>query len=477
MLRPAIGQTNNGDFPRMAGPFGLGPEVEDWESQIPYGGFVYKYIRADRYLYNTRFQNANFLSSEYFFVKLARGIQRIVRPGPRFDIRWLGAVHILFFLIGVSIWMQVFPRVWKLGAGLLAVFIWTDAAYAQYMNTFYMDAAAIIFLVMCAAALIRAAQEPHSRIMPLMAVSAGVLFAASKTQNAIPGLLFVPLFLALALRVQPKVMRAVWIAGAILLPAGSYMVLSRATSLRGAALFNIIFMRVAPQSSHPLRTLRELGLGQDEMLHLNKNAFYPDSPMADPVWVVQFNSRTSYASLARYYVRHPQVPLRLLWHSLSAEAGAMRPFANLSSEDGFSPYSRTKKFAWWSDFRGFLFRRAPWHMVVFVTLVLLFAICILWFPGKREVGLVALTVPLLGFAEYAISVLMDAVDTARHLMLFHVATDISILLMPLMISMILPRAQLFRSAVKRNLSVATRTRETQVVTLSPTDAGAANRVP
>lgn len=433
LIRPAIGQSNNGDFPKMAGPFGLGPENGSWQSHKQYGEFVYKYLRADRYLYNTKFRDSGYVSSEYFFVKLARGIQRIVRPGPEFDIRWLGAVHLLFLLIGVTLWIQLPPPAWKIPAGLLAVFIWTDAAYVQYMNTFYMDAAAIIFLVMCAAAAVRAAQEPDSRMAPVVAVSAGILFAASKTQHAIPALLFVPLFLALAFRSHRNLTRAVWIAGAVLLPPASYPVLSRATPVRIVPLFDIIFTRLAPESSDPLRTLQELGLGKDDLPYLRKNAYFPDVPTSDPVWLRQFVARCSYGLLARYYLHHPGVPLRILWSGLSHESSNLRPIANLSPKDGFQPYMSTKHFVWWSDFRGFLLKRAPWHMILLALFVFISAGRLLRPPGKRALGLVALAIQLVALAEYSESMLTETVDTTRHLILFHAATDISILLLPLLI--------------------------------------------
>jgi hypothetical protein len=444
LIRPAIGQANNGDFPKMAGPLGLGPQSGDWSSHPQYGDLFYKYLRNDRYLYNTPFRSAVFLSSEYFFVKLPRGIQRIFRPGPVVDIRWIGAVHIVFFLAAISIWILALPPPLKLAAGLLAVFVWTDAAYAQYLNTFYMDTAAIIFLVMCAAGLLRSVVEPHSRMAPLIAVGAAILFTASKNQHAFPGLIFVPLFLAFAFRSRANAARAVWAAGAVLLPAAAYLVVAHAASDRGVPLFTVIFFRVAPESSDPLRTLRELGLGQNEVPYLGKFAYSSDVPMNDPVWVQQFNARCNYGSLARYYFRHPAVPLRMMWQTLSNQAAQIRPIANLSREDGFPLYSRTNKFVWWSNYRSRLLSRSPWHMVLLVLVVLGAAGWLFRFPGQRPLGMVALTIQGVALAEYAESVLLEAVETSRHLMLFHALTDLSILLLPLLIARLRASTTIFR---------------------------------
>src|SRR5438067_13260927 len=105
LVRPAVGLANNGDFPKMAGSLGLGPEEGTWESHRQYQEFFYRFIRDDKYLYNAGFRSAEFLSSEFLFVKLARGLQRIFQPGPRFDIRWLGAVHGACFLLAIGLWI------------------------------------------------------------------------------------------------------------------------------------------------------------------------------------------------------------------------------------------------------------------------------------------------------------------------------------------------------------------------------------
>src|SRR5579863_4301383 len=111
LIRPAVGLSNNGDFAKMAGPLALGPEIGNWTSHVQYREFVYRYIRDDRYRYEADFSTSEFLSSEFLFVKLARGIQRVIRPGRQFDIRWLGAVHGVFFLLAVGLWIHALaPR-------------------------------------------------------------------------------------------------------------------------------------------------------------------------------------------------------------------------------------------------------------------------------------------------------------------------------------------------------------------------------
>src|SRR5689334_7154413 len=123
LVRPAVGIANNGDFPKMAGPLSLGPEDGDWLTHKQYGEFVYRYLKADRYSYNEKFREAEFLSSEFFFVKLARRLHLIFHPGPRFDIRWLGGVTGVFYLLAVAFWIYAIPARRRLYAGIMVIVI------------------------------------------------------------------------------------------------------------------------------------------------------------------------------------------------------------------------------------------------------------------------------------------------------------------------------------------------------------------
>lgn len=438
LVRPAVGIANNNDFAKMSGPLALGPEQGDWESHKQYGEFVYLYIKADRYLYNSPFSAAEFVSSEFFFVKLARALQKIFQPGPRFDIRWMGSVHGAFLLFAIAVWIYAFTPPWRLYAGLLAVFIWTDVAYVQYLNSFYMDAAAIVCLLLCVAAGLHAIQDRNSRVFPLVTTGAALLFAASKSQHAVPALVFIPLFLSLAFWSRNRAARATWVSGSVLLVVCvGGMLLHDSAEYRSANVFYTVFVRIVPAAPDRLRALEELGLGREEFGLVGTYAFLSNSPMSNPEWVAQFGRRCNYATLFRYYLRHPSVPVHFLYQDLSGPASHLRPWGNLSPDDGFKPGAQAAHFGYWSDFRSWLFRRAPWHSIVLLCAAIGSALWLLLLsPPDRPLAGLALAVQILAIMEYGIAILADAVETARHLILFHAAIDISILLLPLLISRI-----------------------------------------
>jgi hypothetical protein len=432
LARPAVGIANNGDFAKMAGTAGLGPEDGTWELHQNYSEFLYRYMRADRYVYNRDFRSAAFLSSEFFLVKFARVLQKLLHPGLRFDIRWLGAVNAAVFLLAIGIWIYAIPARWGLAAGLLLLSIWTDVAYVQYLNSFYMDTAAMIFLILCAAATLHAVRNRGSRVFPVLAAGAGFLFATSKAQHAIPGLALIPLFLGLAWRTRDGLARTVWIAGSFLLAIGSWVVLGRVTGeYRSTPLFNVVFYRLAPQSPDPLRALHELGMGPDELRFLHSDAYSPGSPVSDPGWVRRFETRCNYATLLHYYFRHSSVAARFLYADLSGPAVHIRPWANLSADDGFPPGARATHFTWWTDLRSFLLQHAPWHVALLALAAITGALWLMFrSPADRAFAALVLAMQTIAAMEYGIAVLADAAETDRHLFVFHVATEITILLMP-----------------------------------------------
>jgi hypothetical protein len=433
-VRPAVGIAGNGDFGKMAGPLALGPEEGNWVS-TRFDGFRYKYIQADRYRYNDGW-SAQFISSELLVVKLARGLQRIVQKGPRFDIRWMGAVHGLLLLIGVGMWICALKGRWRVLVGLWVILVWTDLAYVQYLNSFYMDTIAIVSLVVCAAAGLHIVQDRDSTLWAGVMVCAAALFAGSKSQHAIPALLLIPLFVFLGLQTRNRIARRVWLTGTLVLLLIVGLLIQRTSdNYKRQAVFDIVFMRIVPEAADPLRTLHELGLQSQDLRYMGMYAFMPNAPLGNEDWARNFSLRCNHGLIMRYYLRHPSVAVDFLSRAVAGEAPNMRPFGNRSPEDGFPADTRAKQFAYWSDFRSYLLHRAPWH-VLLLALITLGAAgwLLLHSPADRAFAGLVLVMQGIAIVECGIGSLADSEETFRHLLLFNAATDVTILLLPLLIS-------------------------------------------
>jgi hypothetical protein len=97
---------------------------------------------------------------------------------------------------------------------------------------------------------------------------------------------------------------------------------------------------------------------------------------------------------------------------------------------GMAPGAQVQSFSWWTDFRSALFRFAPWHILVWFAAVCWMSIRLL-IRGRgtseaRAAGL-CLALAAMALAEFAVSSLSDSGETERHLFLFQVLTDFTIL--------------------------------------------------
>jgi hypothetical protein len=453
LVRPAVGMPNNGDFPKLAGQLALGPQTGTWDS-TQFTGFIYNYIRADR----MRWQSG-FWTSEFYCLKLARGLQRIFQPGPLFDIRWMGGVHGGLLLLGMAIWIFALPRRWQLWGGLLTLFIWTDVAYVQYLNSLYMDVIAIVSLLIGVGAGLHVVRKREQRLFPIVMIMAAFLFAASKAQHAIPALLFIPLFVAFLFWTRDRVARWVWATGSVLLLLTAAVLSHRMTDdYRSEGVFDVVFLRIAPEAPDHAAALRELGLGTQDLPFLGMHSFVTNGPMSHPEWVTEFAKRCNYTTLLGYYLRHPSVALGFLYHDLKESAPEMTPFGNRSAADRFPENARATNFTWWSGLRSFLLRRAPWLVILAALSAMAASLWLLVFSSAdRPFAGLVLTVQVLAAFEFGLASLADAAETFRHLLLSNVAADLSILLVPLLLARIYAVRKQVRSSTAQHLTAAVRT--------------------
>src|SRR5262249_23708608 len=92
---PVVGLANQGDFRRVIGTFGLGPEEGD--QQTGYAYVARKYVPDPNY----RLREWEMPTSEYLFVGTAVFLNRIVSKDGKLDITVIGWIHALFFCIAL----------------------------------------------------------------------------------------------------------------------------------------------------------------------------------------------------------------------------------------------------------------------------------------------------------------------------------------------------------------------------------------
>jgi hypothetical protein len=414
LLPGFIGIANNGDFGK----------VYAWLCLAPRGAETnFTYFQPD-YVWSARnYWDSPYHSSERTLAYLATRMAGATHEGAAFDIRWLGALHAALFLAAFGILLAALGgRGWRVlaASAALPLIVFTDVCYTAYLNSFYMDAAALCGLLLMAAAALWMIWSPAPRAAPLAAFTvAALLFVTSKAQHAVWMALPGALPIACGVRWNMRWRAAAWSAALAVLLAGAAMLGSIDAAYRGQALFNVLFFRLAPAGAD----LAPLGVSHEELRYRGMHAYMPGVPAADRAWAGEFARRTGTARLLRWYARHPGTALGFLAETLRQGAPEMRPvnLGNFRVEDGRAAGAKTQRFALWSNFRAWLLRRWPWHLPVWYVVFL--AGCL---ASRSPAGWVAMGVAALGLGEFALAALGDSLDAGRHLFLFQAATDLTI---------------------------------------------------
>jgi hypothetical protein len=425
-----IGMANNGDFGKVAGPLSIGGADHGADNFV---FFQPQYVRGPEHYYIPKPP-----SSEIALAWLASTVQKAVGDAARFDIRWLGAVHALIFLgfyYTVLVVLRPYGTAWRLALSLAALWIFADVGTLAYFNSFYMDVAAMLGALAASMVAVRLISTGEMRPGAVgLFGAAALLYVTSKGQHGVLG--FVPALGALAFAVAARGMRTRVLACAVaaVVMAGSVWTLDAMPDwYRGQSRFDLIFFYITKNSPTPAQDLRELGLGDSDLRYVGTDAFMAGSPMAERDFVVGFCERCTYARVLAFYGRHPGVAAGKLWSDLRELAPQRRPvnLSNFQRAQGMPAGARTERLGSWSRLRSALFRWWPAHMVVWygIALVGFPLLAMRSGPGfRRSLAWVICAIAVAGAAEFGVASLADAVETDRHLLLFHLLTDVTMFL-------------------------------------------------
>ena len=425
-----IGMANNGDFGKVAGPLSIGGADHGADNFL---FFQPQYVRGPDHYYIPKPP-----SSEIALAWLASTAQKAVGDPVRFDIRWLGAVHALIFLgfyYTVLVVLRPYGTAWRLALSLAALWIFADVGTLAYFNSFYMDAAATLGALAATMLAVRLISTGEARLAAIgLFGAAALLYVTSKGQHGVLG--FVPVLgtLGFAVTARRAKTRIFACAVAAVVTAGSvWMLESMPDWYRGQSRFDLIFFYITRNSPTPAQDLRELGLGDSELRYVGTHAFMAGSPMAERNFVTSFCERSTYGRIVAFYWRHPGVAAGKLWSDLRDMAPLRRPvnLSNFQQAEGMPAGARTERLGSWSRLRSALFRWWPAHIVVW------YGIALAGFPllgmrsgpgFRRSLGWLIGAIALAGAAEFGVASLADAVETDRHLLLFHLLTDVTMFL-------------------------------------------------
>lgn len=418
ILPPVTAVANNGDFAKLVGRFDLGsPDV-------------FQHANT-RYVFNAGYRwESGYQSSELLVVAPALAINRILSKDGSFDIRIMGVLHGALFLFALYLFAPLLDgtRRWAAAAVcVLTLALFGDFLYVGYLNTFYMDVPAYLFLLLSVVFYLRAIRWGR-RWDAVGLVVCGVLATTAKPQYAVFGLWIACLvWWERGVLWRGRKRAAILAVVVLVLAVGVTFRYFAPDDYSAIGKFNVIFAEILPHSSHPDRDLAELGLDSSYLRWSGRNAFSADSPLYNPAFLRSFLARTSYRKLAFFYLRNPVAGGRSFLRSLG-EAGRMRiPMGNFDVNSGQPPLAETRSFVAISDAKRWaFFRHGLRHLLSFIALSALFLGLVAWHCDRLPKGAWAGGLVLVGMSatNLCLSAMAEVNDPTRHLLIFFAQYDL-----------------------------------------------------
>jgi len=425
-IPPVVGLADQGDFVRTIARFGYGPQH--------HGSLEYRYVEPkyvpDPHSRQPYWEQAN---SEYLFVDAALLLNKLISKDSALDITVAGLIHALALLAAFARLLWVTRRlrghalVW-----IIALVALTDAGYVVYLNSWYAEPASCIFFLLLLAEGLEIASVQEMTMAGILRWSAwAFLWIFAKPQNAPIGLLLALITLRLAGWSGVRRMRVAAVTGACaLFGCAIYNVFDMPTYGREANTYGMVFSGVLSDSKDPAADLRALGLDPQLARFKGTAAWSPIThfpEMAASGELARMNTFT----VLRFYLLRPARMWRRL-HGLLPEITLLRNrwYGNFEPSAGLPPATQSRAFTLWSYFHERVLPPfSKW--IVFALAVWPLECARRWWrardaAARRRVELLAL-LPLSCLAALFASVYGDALDFIKHMYLFNLLLDTSLI--------------------------------------------------
>jgi hypothetical protein len=420
MIPPIVGLADNGDFPKVTGRFDLYAPVHR----------IYEYIDTTYQIRGDKHWVSDFIATEILLVPPALWLNSLVSKTPGlFDLRCIGAVHGALFLLALWLFAPLLedrPRWLRWSVYALVLLVFCDASYVCGLNSFYMDEAAFVFLLLTVVFYLRMLRWARKRDAVLLMVSA-FLLAGTKSQHTMLGFWIALLFVGAAGTFGVLRRRWWYLAAGGLALVGTLMIWkAQPADYASDAIYNVVFEKIVPHSKDPDRTMRDLNLDESYRRCIGMKAYLPHSGMDDRAFRVRFMQRISLGKLALFYLKRPNIAWRTMTDALG-DAGKQHLFGSFALSTGSPPFARSRAFALWSDAKAALFFTHG-KRFFFVYLALLWLMVTLLFLHRRSLAerawLGGVCLAAGATMELGVSTLCDSMDIERHATIFLVLFDL-----------------------------------------------------
>ncbi|HPE16878.1 MAG TPA: hypothetical protein PK597_07980, partial [Oscillospiraceae bacterium] len=358
-----IGLSDNGDFARVMAASSLAGETPG--ERFSYVGAYTVRLTEDSAMGNIRRilfgaeGLRDYPSVQVLFVRLSVVLNLIYNRMAGCDpalyrLGFLGALYALLYAAVLAFLFAQFQIRRPFADFVLkcmVIVVLCDVGYITYFNSLYGEALQIIFLVFCAACLVRVLLHRPGRADIVLCAAAAAGFGASKFFN-LPAAVLIALLLEgiIFIRTKRKTaivcgVLAVAVLGAVLAAVPAWM--------DTETTYNAVFFGVVRDvdEATAARYLEDLGLPADAARFRDTNYYVQGVPeaLAESGYAEKLLS-LSKTDLLLFYLRHPA----LLWRQMNVvvlNCGFLRPYYLSNYDDTFPRPTFSHRFSLWSDLR------------------------------------------------------------------------------------------------------------------------------
>ncbi len=445
-----VGLSDNGDFRRVL----LTNNIEYADETDHYYLFKQNYVMqlndtdsllsAAAEAWQTNKEEDIYSSPHFLIIKLSKELNIIAnavtgRPLTDYNIAYMALLYI--FMLSVAAW-GIFTffadskiRI-QIAVFALFIFIFCDAGYLLYFNSFYGEPLQYTALMMLIAFGMLIYKRPSVPKVIGFYVSL-YFFAGAKLANIPYSLLAALLAILIVILRRDLKFRAGVILSAlicILCIAGLYK--SIPEWMDRDTTYQSVFLGITKGSGSPETDLEELGTDPKYAVLAGTHVYMDEDEypidISSPEFERSFYDRVDKIDIARFYLHHPLRLVKELSRAIENSAYIRPPVVGNSAS---VPMEFTGKFSCWSHIRVALrFLYSPWVIFLVFTIITLYMIFMNIFyihnhriesPGKKYM-ICALDVLISGlWINLALPVLCNGEgDIAKHMFLFTNCIDI-----------------------------------------------------
>lgn len=445
-----VGLSDNGDFGRVFLSNNI-EYIDDTNSRHLFNQYYHMKLEDEHNIFNAMYsawqtneEEEIYSSPHFLIIKLSKELNIISnaitgKPLSDYNIAYMAFLYI--FMLSLAAWV-IFTffadSKIKIQAAVfvLFIFIFCDAGYLLYFNSFYGEPLQYTALMMLIAFGMLIYKRPSVPKTVGFFVSL-YFFAGAKLANIPYSLLvaFLGLFITM-MRKDKKFKMGVMVSGLICIISIISLYNSIPDWMTRDTTYQAVFFGMVKESKNPEKDLEELNVPAEYAVLANTHAYMELDEYAIDITSAEFNKNfyenVSKADIAVFYLKHPVKLIKELSRAIENSAYIRPPSLGNSMSELLE---KTDKYSSWSNIRvkcKFLYE--PWVIfLVFITITLYMIFINIFYiynhkieTPKRRYMICALDMLILGlWINLVLPIAGNGeADLAKHMFLFTNCIDI-----------------------------------------------------